>query len=98
LGRCPLALAKNIDKCEIFAHISIKKTAINATMGGTKMRVIAKTLSIAAAAALFATPVAAQKTINLTAIDGYPPKASWVREFIGYYIPEVNKQLAAKGN
>ncbi len=67
-------------------------------MGGTKTRVIAKTLSIAAAAALFATPVAAQKTINLTAIDGYPPKASWVREFIGYYIPEVNKQLAAKGN
>ncbi len=40
------------------------------------MRVLAKTLSVAAAAALLATPVAAQKTISLTAIDGYPPKAS----------------------
>jgi hypothetical protein len=47
---------------------------------------------------LFATPAMAQKTINLTAIDGYPPKASWVREFIQYYIPAVNKTLAAKGN
>lgn len=43
-------------------------------------------------------PAHAQKTINLTAIDGYPPKASWVREFIKNYIPNVNKQLAAKGN
>lgn len=62
------------------------------------MRIIAKTACIAAAAALFTTPAVAQKTINLTAIDGYPPKASWVREFINYYIPEIDKQLAAKGN
>ena len=36
--------------------------------------------------------------INLTAIDGYPPRASWVREFIKFYIPAVNKSLAAKAN
>ena len=62
------------------------------------MRVLAKAATVAAVAALFATPAAAQKTINLTAIDGYPPKASWVREFIKFYIPAVNKTLAAKGN
>lgn len=55
---------------------------------------------MAGAAVTFAFPqsAAAQKTINLTAIDGYPPKASWVRIFIKNYIPEVNKRLAAKGN
>ena len=55
-----------------------------------------------AAAALCATvaftgSAQAQKTISLTAIDGYPPKASWVREFIKFYIPNVNKRLAEKG-
>ncbi|MDE0795630.1 MAG: hypothetical protein OSB76_08390 [Alphaproteobacteria bacterium] len=40
----------------------------------------------------------AQKTMNLTAIDGYPPKASWVREFVNFYIPAINKELAVKGN
>lgn len=62
------------------------------------MHVLAKAATLTAVAALFATPAMAQKTINLTAIDGYPPKASWVREFIQYYIPAVNKTLAAKGN
>ena len=40
----------------------------------------------------------AQKTIRLTAIDGYPPRAAWVREFINFYIPEVDKRLAKSGN
>ncbi len=62
------------------------------------MRVLAKASTIAAVSALLATPVMAQKTINLTAIDGYPPKASWVREFINFCIPAVNKELAAKDN
>jgi TRAP-type C4-dicarboxylate transport system substrate-binding protein len=57
-------------------------------------------LAVGASAATLAmhAPAQAQKTINLTAIDGYPPKASWVREFIRYYIPTINKRLAAKGN
>ncbi len=62
------------------------------------MRVFAKAAAISAAAMVLATPAVAQKTIDLTAIDGYPPKASWVREFINFYIPAIDKQLAAKGN
>ena len=42
-------------------------------------------------------PAQAEQVINLTAIDGYPTKASWVREFIKFYIPEVNKALAKGG-
>ncbi|MDH4149929.1 MAG: C4-dicarboxylate TRAP transporter substrate-binding protein [Betaproteobacteria bacterium] len=40
----------------------------------------------------------AQQTINLTAIDGYPVRAMWVKEFSEYFIPEVDKRLAAAGN
>jgi len=50
--------------------------------------------------ALFAAilaPAQAQQTINLTAIDGYPPRALWVKEFINFYIPEVDKRLAKSG-
>jgi C4-dicarboxylate-binding protein DctP len=46
------------------------------------------------------TPLAAsaQQSIKLTIIDGYPPKALWVKVLIDYFIPEVNKRLAAAGN
>ncbi len=39
-----------------------------------------------------AVPVAAsaQQSIKLTIIDGYPPKALWVKVLIDYFIPEVN--------
>lgn len=47
--------------------------------------------------AAFAAPAAAQQTINLTAIDGYPIRAMWVKEFAEFYIPEVDKRLAAGG-
>lgn len=40
----------------------------------------------------------AQQVIQLTAIDGYAPTASWVRVFIDYYIPEVDRRLAETGN
>jgi hypothetical protein len=36
--------------------------------------------------------------IKLTAIDGYSPKSMWVKEFINFYIPEINKGLAKTGN
>ncbi len=39
----------------------------------------------------------AQQTINLTAIDGYPVRAMWVKEFSGFFIPEVDKRLAKTG-
>ncbi len=47
-----------------------------------------------------AVPVAAsaQQNIKLTIIDGYPPKALWVKVLINYFIPEVNKRLKADGN
>ena len=55
-------------------------------------------LSGAALAVLLAAPAAnAQKTIALTAVDGYPPRALQVRTFLSFLIPEVDKRLAAKG-
>lgn len=53
-------------------------------------------------AAAFATmaimPVNAAETIKAVVIDGYPAKAMWVREFTNFFIPEVDKRLAEKGN
>ncbi len=48
----------------------------------------------AIAAACFATGAHAQTTISLTVIDGYPPKSLWIKEFVDFYIPEVDKRLA----
>ncbi len=49
---------------------------------------------------MMAAPFAAhaQQKIKLTIIDGYPPKSLWVAVLIDYFIPEVNKRLAADGN
>jgi len=49
---------------------------------------------------MIAAPFAAhaQQKIKLTIIDGYPTKALWVKVLIDYFIPEVNKRLAADGN
>lgn len=48
--------------------------------------------------ALLQAPAAATETIKITAIDGYSPKSMWVREFIKFYIPEIDKGLAKTGN
>jgi len=45
-----------------------------------------------------ATPANSAEIINLTAIDGYSPKSMWVKEFIEFLIPEINKGLAKTGN
>lgn len=59
-------------------------------------------VSVLAAAAVTAfglsTPAQATKTIELTAIDGYPTKASWVNRFQKFYIPNIDKALAKTGN
>lgn len=47
---------------------------------------------------LFTQSALATETIKAVAIDGYPAKAMWVKEFSGFFIPEVNKRLAASGN
>jgi len=43
-------------------------------------------------------PAAATETIKAVVIDGYPAKAMWVKEFTGFFIPEVDKRLAESGN
>ena len=50
------------------------------------------------AVAALAAPAFSTETINITAIDGYPAKALWVKEFSDFFIPEVDKQLAESGN
>ena len=45
----------------------------------------------------FSSAAWSQQTINLTAIDGYPVRAMWVKEFSEFFIPEVDKRLAASG-
>ncbi len=47
--------------------------------------------------AAFSGAALAQKTISLTAMDGYPPKAIWVKTFIEFFIPEVDRRLARDG-
>lgn len=56
--------------------------------------------SLSLAAALSLLPIAAshsQQTINLTAVSGYSPVVTWIREFRDYFIPEVNRRLATGG-
>ncbi len=51
------------------------------------------------ALALAAVPftASAQQVIKITAMDGYPERALWVKEFIEFYMPEVDKRLAKTG-
>ncbi len=46
------------------------------------------------AASTGAAPALASGTIRVTAIDGYPARAMWVREFSNFFIPEVDRRLA----
>ncbi len=55
---------------------------------------------LAATATAIGVPVStahAVDTINLTVMDGYPPRVLWIKEFEAFYIPEVDKRLAAGG-
>lgn len=45
-----------------------------------------------------ASPVFSAETIKAVVIDGYPARALWVKEFTNFFIPEVDKRLAEKGN
>ncbi|MGI9355036.1 MAG: C4-dicarboxylate TRAP transporter substrate-binding protein, partial [Rhizobiaceae bacterium] len=44
------------------------------------------------------TPTAASETISMIAIDGYPARAMWVKEFSAFFIPKVNEELKKTGN
>lgn len=61
------------------------------------VRAVLGRIGIALAVLAVPAAAAAQQVINLTAIDGYPPRASWIKQFVEFYIPEVDKRLAASG-
>ncbi len=65
------------------------------------MKMKTKSLLTGVALALslnLAAPLQAAETIKAVVIDGYPAKAMWVKEFSGFFIPEVDKRLAEAGN
>jgi TRAP-type C4-dicarboxylate transport system substrate-binding protein len=63
------------------------------------MRNWTRRLAIGAAlATMTAIPVFSAETIKAVVIDGYPARALWVKEFSAFFIPEVDKRLAANGN
>lgn len=64
----------------------------------TRRGLLAGALAAGTALSFNAAPVHAAETINMIAIDGYPARAMWVKEFSGFFIPRVNELLAAKGN
>ena len=69
----------------------------------SKSKTFLKKISVIGAGAVVATmanvgAASAQETIKVAAIDGYSPKSLWVKEFIDYYIPEIDKRLAKTGN
>ena len=47
---------------------------------------------------IFGGAASAAETINMTAIDGYPARSMWVKEFSGFFIPRVDEELAKSGN
>lgn len=64
-------------------------------MIGKLTRRSALALALLSASAL---PSFALETIKAVVIDGYPARALWVQEFTNFFIPEVDKRLAAAGN
>ena len=68
---------------------------LNKTLTKVSFSVLA---AVAVTAFGLSTPAQATKTIELTAIDGYPTKASWVNRFQKFYIPNIDKALAKTGN
>ncbi len=53
--------------------------------------------ALATAVAAFLQPAWATETFNLTAVDGYPPRALQVKTFIDFFIPQVDQRLATSG-
>lgn len=63
------------------------------------LRGFAAVTALLATVAIAGAPNAhATEVIKLTAVDGYPPKTLWVKEFINFFIPEIDKGLAKTGN
>ncbi|MEP5633586.1 MAG: C4-dicarboxylate TRAP transporter substrate-binding protein [Tateyamaria sp.] len=62
----------------------------------TQKRLLAA--AIAGISTLSAHGVAAQEKINVTVLSGYTDRTAWVRTLKEFWMPEVNKRLAASGN
>jgi C4-dicarboxylate-binding protein DctP len=54
-------------------------------------------LSLVLLALMLHSKASAQQVINMTMVSGYAPVATWIREIRDFYIPEINKRLAASG-
>ncbi|MCY6381989.1 C4-dicarboxylate TRAP transporter substrate-binding protein [Hoeflea prorocentri] len=54
-------------------------------------------VAAAGLAASAAVPATATETIKMIAIDGYPERSMWVKEFSGFFIPRVDEELARTG-
>lgn len=64
-----------------------------------KQQFLPVALAISATASMaLATPASATETINMIAIDGYPERSMWVREFSAFFIPRVNEELEKTGD
>lgn len=63
----------------------------------TRQIALAAGLAIGLSGSLAGT-ASAQETIRMTAIDGYPERSMWVKEFSAFFIPRVNEELAADGD
>lgn len=54
--------------------------------------------AIAGGVAAASLPAAAEETVNLTFLTGFPPPVTAIGAFIDFYASAVNKQLAKNGN
>lgn len=57
-----------------------------------------KIAAVAATAIGISSSAMAATSISMIAIDGYPERSMWVKEFSGFFIPRVNEELAKSGN
>lgn len=74
-----------------------------APMNATKLKLsnaIRRAMIVGALSAsiVFSGPSYAQETIRMIAVDSYSSSALWVKVFIEYFIPEVDKRLAQDDN
>ena len=64
----------------------------------TRRAALALALSTTAMIGGNVAPSYAEETLNMIAIDGYPDRSMWVKEFSAMFIPRVNELLVEKGN
>lgn len=64
----------------------------------TRTAIRKELLAVAMGLAGILAPAQAQQAIKLTAVTAHPPSFLWVKLLDEFYIPEVDKRLAAAGN